>query len=91
MRFIQKPMGDRTIFQVDQAEPSYQEFLRNIGECSQNANLDCGIGLCANSNYQKTSETGDAALHFFTDFVGNSIRENALAASICGSELQYEY
>ena len=90
MRFIQKPMGDRTVFQVDQTEPSYQEFLRNIGECSQNANLDCGIGLCADSDYQKAPESGDAALHFSADFVGNSIRENALAASICRSGLQYE-
>ena len=90
MRFIQKPMGDRTVFQVDQTEPSYQEFLRDIGECSQNANLDCSIGLCADSDYQKAPESGDAALHFSADFVGNSIRENALAASICRSGLQYE-
>ena len=78
------------VFQVDQTEPSYQEFLRDIGECSQNANLDCRIGLCADSDYQKAPGSGDAALHFFADFVGNSIRENALAASICRSGLQYE-
>jgi hypothetical protein len=90
MCFIQKPSGDRTVFQVDQTEPSYQEFLRDIRECGQNANLDCGIGLCADSDYQKAPESGDTTLHFSTDFVGNNIRENALAASICRSGLQYE-
>ena len=90
MCFTQKPLGDRTVFQVDQAKPAHQEFLRNIGKCSQDANLDCGIGICADSNYKKTPEFRDAALHFSTDFVGHGIREDTLAASICGNGLQYE-
>jgi protoporphyrinogen oxidase len=90
MRSVQKQMGDRTVFSTDQTEPPHQELLRNIGECSKDANLDCRFGIRANSDRQKKTESGTAALHFSTDSIRGCFRENALAASLCGNGLQYE-
>src|SRR5271169_2594019 len=53
MRFVQKPMGGRAVLSVDQAKPSHQELLWNIGECGKDANLDCRFGIRADSNHQK--------------------------------------
>ena len=91
MRFVQKPVGSRAVLSMDKTEPSYQEFLRNIGECSKDANLNCRFGIRADSNCQKAFESGTAALHFSTDSVGCGFREDALAASLCGCRLQYEH
>ena len=43
----------RVVFQTDQAASSYQSLFRHIRERSQDANLDCGLGLRAHRHRQK--------------------------------------
>ena len=50
---LQKALAGRTVFQVDQAEPAHQAFLRHVGERRENANLDGGVRLCAGGYHQE--------------------------------------
>jgi hypothetical protein len=45
LRALQEPLAGGTVLQVDQAASSDQAFLRHVGECGQDANLDRGVGL----------------------------------------------
>ena len=65
---VQVPMASRTLLQVDQAKPAYQEFLRNIGKLGENANLDCRVRLRSRCHYQKASQYSSKSLHNITNF-----------------------
>ena len=45
-------------------------FLRHIGKCRQNPDLDCGVSLCPDRHRQEAPPSGSVALHFATDSVG---------------------
>ena len=66
----------RTVFQVDQTTPTNKNILRRIGECGEDANLDCSLSISAGCYYQKAPQSRCVALHFATDFFGNFVREN---------------
>jgi len=51
-------------------------FFRHIRECSEDANLDGGLLLCAGGDYQKGTGARYVALHFPTDFIRPLFREN---------------
>jgi hypothetical protein len=42
---LQMPVGSRIIFQVDQTTLEDKIVLRYIGQCSENTNLDCALGV----------------------------------------------
>ena len=67
---------------MDQAASSYQEVLRQLGECGEIANLDRRVGLCPRRHRQKASQSGRIALHFATDIFAHPVRENAHPASL---------
>ena len=73
---------------MDQAASAYQEVLRHIGERGEVANLDRRVGLCPRRHRQEAPQSRGLALHFITDLVGHSLREDALAASVSGQQLQ---
>jgi hypothetical protein len=48
--------------------PEEPKILWNLGECRQDANLDCGINLSVGRHNEKTAENPIDSLHNFTDF-----------------------
>jgi hypothetical protein len=62
--------------QMDQTAPEDQAFLRDIGECCEDTNLDRGERLRPGRNHQKGIGARNLALNFFTDFIGPPLREN---------------
>ena len=47
-------------------------------------NLDRRFSLCTRRYHQEASQLGRFALHFATDSVGHSVRENAHTTSLAG-------
>ena len=41
---------------MDQATPANQGLLRHHGECRQNPDMDCRLGLCARGHHQKMTQ-----------------------------------
>ena len=77
-RVVSVPLAGRTVFQMDQATSSNQKVLWYNRECSKDANLDRGLGVCAGGHCQKTSQSQCFALHFITDFLSDFVRENPI-------------
>jgi hypothetical protein len=84
LRALQSALASGAVLQMDQAAFTYQEVLRQLRECGEVANLDRRVSLCPCGYRQETPQPGCFALHFATDIVGHSVRENALAASVSG-------
>jgi len=84
LRPLKESLAGGTVLQVDQAASSDQTVFRYVGECGQDANLDRGVGLCPGRHRQEAAQSGRLALHFATDFVGHSFREDAHPASLPG-------
>ena len=76
-RPLQKALAGGIVLQMDQAEPPYQAFLRDIGECGEDPNLDRGERLRPGGDHQKGTGPRDFALHFSTDFVSPPLRETS--------------
>jgi len=66
---------------MDQTEPAHQAFLRHVGECGEDANLDRGECLRASGHHQKGIGARNIALHFSTDFVSSPLREKTQISS----------
>ena len=49
-------LANRTVFQMDQAIPSYQTILWHFRERRQNSNLDCYQRLCARGHCQERTQ-----------------------------------
>jgi hypothetical protein len=60
---------------MDQAAFAHSPFFRHIRECSEDANLDGGLLLCAGGDYQKGTGARYVALHFPTDFIRPSFEK----------------
>ena len=80
---LQMSLAGGTIFQMDQATPKNQSLLRHIRECRENPNLDCHIGLCPDSYYQKTTSFGIVSLHNSTNFEHNFVGKRAYITNTC--------
>ena len=89
LRTVQAALAGGTVFQVDQAAFAYQEVLRQFREFGEVANMDRGFSLCARCYRQEAPQSGRLALHFITDIVAHSVRENALATSVYGKGIHY--
>ena len=80
-RTLQIPLENRTLFQMDQATPPYQNILRDIRERCQNSSLDRDFDLRVSRDYQKTFNIKTESLHNSTNFQRDYIRENAYFSS----------
>ena len=61
---------------MDQTASSYQALLRHYRERSQNADLDCHIGLCLGRHREKAAQYRVLTLHNSTNSEPHSFREN---------------
>jgi hypothetical protein len=59
-----------------------KHFLRDIRECSEDANLDSRECLRHGGNHQKGTGARNFSLHFFTDFVGPPLRKTPASIRI---------
>ena len=66
---------------MDQTEPEDQAFLRDTGECREDANLDRSECLRPGRNHQKGIGARDLALHFFTDFIGPPFEKTQISSA----------
>src|ERR1039457_2665265 len=74
---LQVPLAGGTLFQVDQAAPADQSFLRHQRERGEDANLDCGLGLRLGGRPPQAPGPGGKPLPDSTDFEPDAFRENA--------------
>src|SRR5271169_4477072 len=79
---LQAALASRTVFQVDQTEPTHPPFLWNIRKRGEDANLDGSMRLRARGHRQKGTGAGCCALHFSTDFVRPFLRKNPHFAGV---------
>ena len=70
------PEPSRVVVQMNQAASSYQAVLRHLAERREDANLDRHVGLRAGRHCQEEASLGRIALHFATDFLSDTVREN---------------
>ena len=73
---------------MDQAASSNQAVLRHFGKCGQDANLDRRVGLCVGGYCSEKAESRRFPLHFATGSIAHAFREDALAASVSGQQVQ---
>src|SRR5208282_4691379 len=73
---ISLPLASGTLFQMDQAKPAHQEFLRHFGERSQNSNLDCRLSLRTGRHTQEATQYPSESLHNFTNSERLGFRKN---------------
>ena len=83
------PMAGRALFQVDQAASSYQVILRYVGERGQDADMDCGDGVCAGCGAQEAVGPLGRALHNFAGFEFDPVRQNAYFQAVFRHRLQF--
>jgi hypothetical protein len=57
-------MASGAVLQMDQTAPEDQTFLRDIGECCEDPNLDRGECLRPGRNHQKGIGARNLTLHF---------------------------
>ncbi len=81
-------LAGRAILQMDQAKPPNQDFLRHIGECRQDSNMDRCLGLRARGHHEKTAKYSGQSLHNFTGPERLCFRENAAFSTTCKTGLQ---
>ncbi len=74
---LQMPLASRAVLQMDQAASAHQSVFRRQRERRPNANLDRHQRLPARRQHQKAARRRGIALHNFTDFEPDAIRENA--------------
>jgi hypothetical protein len=81
-------LAGRAIFQMDQTESPNKDFLRHIGECRQDSDMDCCFGLCACAHNEKIAKYPDQPLHNFTRAARLRLRENVAFSITCKTRLQ---
>ena len=84
LRALQEPLAGGVVLKMGETASSYPTFLWHIRECGEVANLDRRFGLCARRHHQEATQPRRLALHFDTDSVGHSVRENAHTTSLAG-------
>ena len=55
-RFVSESLAGGTVFQMDKAESSHQNFLWDFRECSQSPNLDRRFGLSARCHHEEAAQ-----------------------------------
>ena len=65
---LQKAVGNRIIFQMDQRQLGNQALLRNERQCGEDANLDSGIALFDCGNPSQKPKTARKPSQYFADF-----------------------
>jgi hypothetical protein len=85
---IPESLAGRAIFQMDQTKSPNKDFLRHIGECRQDSDMDCCVGLCACGHHEKTAKYSGQSLHNFTGAERLRLRENAAFSTTCTTRLQ---
>ncbi len=81
-------LAGRAIFQMDQTKSPNKDLLRHIGECRQDSDMDCCVGLCACGHHEKTAKYSGQSLHNFTGAQRLCLRENAAFSTSCTARLQ---
>jgi len=68
-----------------------QTVLRDIRKCSEDANLDCRLGLRPRRHRQEAPHPRRLALHIAPDSLGYALRENIDRSSVCWRRYQRPY
>src|SRR5215813_12023351 len=76
---------------MDQAASADQTVLRDIRKCSEDANLDCRLGLRPRRHRQEAPYPRRFALHIAPDSLGYALRENIDRSSACWRRYQRRY
>jgi hypothetical protein len=90
-RPLPKQVASGAIFQMDQAAPSDQAVLSDLGKRGQDPDMDRCVGLCARGDRQKAAPPGRAALRIDAGPFGDSIRENFDPDGIIVGGIQMPY
>ena len=53
---------------MDQTTFEDKVFLRDVGKCGKDPNLDSDFSICPGGDSEKAAETTAKSLHNFTDF-----------------------
>ena len=65
---LQKAMGDRVIFQVDQRQLGNQALLRHKRQRGEDTNLDSGIAIFDSGHHSQKPKTVRKSSQYFADF-----------------------
>jgi len=65
---LQKAMGDRVIFQVDQRQLGNQALLRHKRQRGEDTNLDSGIAIFDSGHHSEKPKTARKPSQYFADF-----------------------
>ena len=76
-------------FKWNQAAPAHQVILRHVGERGQDADMDCGDGVCAGGGAEEAAGALGRPLHNFAGFEPDLVRENAYFQAVFRSRLQF--
>jgi len=87
---LQVPLAGRTLLQVDQAAPADQGLLWHQRERSEDANLDCSLGLRPGGHRPQALGVGGEPLPDSTDSERNAFRENAILRALQASDFENE-
>ena len=65
---LQKALGDRIVFQMDQRQLGNQVLLRNKRQCGEDTNLDCGFAVFDGGNPSQEPKIAGKSPQYFADF-----------------------
>lgn len=65
---LQKAMGDRIIFQMDQRQLGNQALLRNKRQCGEDTNLDSGVAVFDGGDPSQEPKIAGKSPQYFADF-----------------------
>ena len=80
----------RALLQVDQAAPSHQGLLRDVGQCREDADLDRDLDLPPRGDRPEASWNRAGPLHNSTDPERACVRENPSRTSAFGGCFQFQ-
>ena len=65
---LQKAMGDRIVFQMDQRQLGNQALLRNKRQCGEDTNLDSGVAVFDGGDLSQEPKIAGRSPQYFADF-----------------------
>jgi hypothetical protein len=87
-RPLQKQVASGAMFQMDQAAPSDQAVLWDLGKRGQDPDMDRCVSLCARGDRQKAAPPGRVALHIDAGPFGDNIRQSLDPDNIIVGDIQ---